>query len=133
MKHVEEEASRIASCAPPTDCVLWQSEETPTMIEVSVETSSKTVEETEKTGEEFGGEKESTEVSLDDATNTLITLVLCAYSESQRARSKLELLIRNALNSAVDLVFILNGSTNVAAIITRCTQCSNYSTSKRLQ
>ena len=70
MKHVEEEAIRIASCAPPTDCALLQSEETPTIIEVPVETSSNTVEETEKTDEEFGEENESTEVSLDDATNT---------------------------------------------------------------
>ena len=92
-KHVEEEAIRIASCAPPTECALLQSEETPIIFEVLVESSSNIVKETEKRDEEFGEENGSTEVSLDNATNTLIILVLYAYSKSQTARSNLELYI----------------------------------------
>jgi hypothetical protein len=47
-KHVEEEAIRIASCARPTECALLQSEETPIIFEVLVESSSNIVKETEK-------------------------------------------------------------------------------------
>ena len=116
-KHVEEEAIRIASCARPTECALLQSEETPIIFEVLVESSSNIVKETEKRDEEFGEENGSTEVSLDNATNTLIILVLYAYSESQTARPNIEFFIRHALNSAADFVFIFNGPTNVSTII----------------
>ncbi|TVY42963.1 hypothetical protein LSUB1_G001270, partial [Lachnellula subtilissima] len=44
-------------------------------------------------------------------------LILYAYSESERARVNIEFFIRHGLHAAADFVFILNGQTNVSAII----------------
>lgn len=117
MKHVGEEAIRIASCTTQTECAPSYSEETPTVVEVSAETTSNTVKEKEETGEKFEEAKESTQVALDDASKNTNTLVLYAYSESQTARPNIEFFIRHALNSAADFVFIFNGPTNISTII----------------
>lgn len=117
MKHVGEEAIRIASCTTQTDCAPSYSQETPTVVEVLAETTSNTVKEKEETGEKFEEAKESTQVALDDASKNTTTLVLYAYSESQTARPNIEFFIRDALNSAADFVFIFNGPTNVSTII----------------
>lgn len=117
MKHVGEEAIRIASCTTQTECAPSYSEETPTVVEVSAETTSNTVKEKEETGEKFEEAKESTQVALDDASKNTNTLVLYAYSESQTARPNIEFFIRHALNSAADFIFIFNGPTNISTII----------------
>ena len=44
-------------------------------------------------------------------------LILYAYHESDTARVNIEFFIRHGLHAAADFVFILNGETNVSAII----------------
>ncbi|TVY47984.1 hypothetical protein LOCC1_G001694 [Lachnellula occidentalis] len=44
-------------------------------------------------------------------------LILYAYSESETARVNIEFFIRHGLHAAADFVFILNGQTNISAII----------------
>ncbi|TVY22045.1 hypothetical protein LARI1_G000095 [Lachnellula arida] len=44
-------------------------------------------------------------------------LILYAYSESDTARVNIEFFIRHGLHAAADFVFIINGNTDIAAII----------------
>jgi hypothetical protein len=46
-----------------------------------------------------------------------IPLILYAYSKSEAARVNIEFFIRHGLHAAAEFVFILNGETDVAAVI----------------